>query len=84
MIILDNIQTASGRIFKSDYYTVIAFPAQAFIRIVDADIAEVAAVFSDPVETSHIMLGRQHLQGYAKLVAVVPEAGAIKVVLSKE
>lgn len=81
---MDTVKTASGRVLSSDYFATIPVPAQAYIRIVDLPLAEVAAVFSDANETVQLWLGDHYLAHYTKLVALVPEPGAIKVVLAKE
>ena len=81
---MDTVRTASGRVLNSDYFATIPVPAQAYIRIVDLPLAEVASIFSNPGETVQLWLGDYYLAHHTKLVALVPEPGAIKVVLAKE
>jgi len=50
---MEKLKTKTGKEFASDYIAVIPYPAQAYIRI-DAPIANVAEVFSDPEETAEM------------------------------
>ena len=81
---MDKIRTATGKEFDSDYLSTIPMPEQAYIRICNKSLAEVAAVFGDRNETIQMWYNDVYLAMYTKLVALVPETGAIKVILSKE
>ncbi|MBO4939235.1 MAG: hypothetical protein J6C98_09625 [Oscillospiraceae bacterium] len=81
---MEKLKTATGKEFESDYLSVIPVPAQAYIRILDASLATVAAVFSDQKETVQLWHGEHYLAHYTHLVAIVPEMDAVKVVLAKE
>ena len=81
---MEKLKTATGKVFDSDYLAVITTPAQAYIRILNVPLAEVATVFSNPAETVQIWHGDHYLSYYTRLVAIVPEPSAVKVVLSKE
>ena len=81
---MDKVKTATGKTFDSDYLAVIPAPAQAYIRVLNVPLAEVAAVFGNPTETVQLWHGDYYLAFYTRLVAIVPEPGAVKVVLAKE
>lgn len=81
---MDKLITATGKEFNSDYLSAIPNPAQAYIRILNTPLATVATVFGDPMETVQLWHGKHYLAQYTHLVAIVPEADAIKVVLAKE
>lgn len=81
---MDTIRTATNKVFDSDYLATIPQPEQAFIRICNKSLAEVAAVFGSRDETIQLWYGDVYLAMYTKLVALVPESGAIKVILAKE
>ena len=81
---MEKIITATGKEFSSDYLATIPFPAQAYIRILDTPIVTVAEVFSDPAETAQLLYGEILIQGYTHLLAIMPEADAVKVALAKE
>lgn len=81
---MEKLKTATGKEYQSDYIAVIPMPQQAYIRILNASLAEVATVFGNPQETIQLWHGGTYLAHYTHLVAIVPEPGAIKVVLSKE
>lgn len=81
---MDKVKTATGKTYDSDYLAVIPTPAQAYIRILNASLADVAVVFSNPKETIQLWHGEHYLAYYTHLVAIVPEADAVKVVLAKE
>jgi hypothetical protein len=57
---------------------------QVNIRILNDSVANVATVFSDTKETVQLNCGKQYLAHHTKLVAIVPEGNAIRVVLGKE
>ena len=80
---MDNVKTATGKIFQSDYIATIPHPAHAYFRI-DAPLTTVAEVFSNPEETKELWYEDIHLIGYTRLVAIVPEPGMVKVCLEKE
>lgn len=81
---MDRLKTATGKVFDSDYIATIPNPAQAYIRVCTASLPEVATIFSNPSETMQLWYNDTYLAMYTRLVALVPEAGAIKVVLAKE
>ena len=78
---MEKIITASGISFDSDYISAIPYPSRAYIRIVNSDIATVARVFADQQETEGMTYGKDLKLSYARLVAVMPEGDAIKVIL---
>lgn len=80
---MEILKTATGKQFRTDYVAVIPYPPLAYIRI-DAPIATVAEVFSDPEETAELWYGDVHLVGYTQLVAITPEPGMIKIRLRKD
>lgn len=81
---MDQVKTATGKIFQSDYISVIHMPNRAYIRILNAPISEIAMTFGNPQETVQLWHGNHYLANYTRLVAIVPEADAIKVILTKE
>ena len=81
---MDQLRTATGKHFQSDYIAVITTPSRLYTRVVGASMLEVATVFGSPQETVQLWHGEHYLTGYTHLVALVPESDAIKVILSKE
>lgn len=81
---MEKLRTATGKEFDSDYISTIPMPSQAYIRILNAPLSTVATVFSDPAETVQLWHGEHYLAHFTRLVAIVPEADAVKVVLAKE
>ena len=81
---METVITAKGKKFDTDLVAENLSPARLYIRIVNASMADVATVFSDKSETMGIRYGSRLLSRYTRLVAIVPEAGAIKVILGKE
>lgn len=67
------LRTASGKEFKSDYLAVIPSPEQAFIRILEKSLPDVAAVFCNPSETVQLWHGQHYLAQYTKLVYICQE-----------
>ncbi len=81
---METIKTATGNAYPCDYLSVIPYPAQAYIRILNTPLATVATVFGDPAETAALEYGEYNLTGYTHLVAIIPEVDAVKVCLGKE
>ena len=81
---MDKIKTACGKQFDCDYFSAITSPPRAYIRICNSGIADVATVFSNHAETCQLWYGEHYLAQYTQIVAIVPEADAIKVILAKE
>lgn len=81
---MDEVKTATGKIFLSDYVSAIPNPQQLYIRLLNVPLSKVASVFSSREETAQLWCGDYYFSGYTNLIALVPEPGAIKVVLSKE
>lgn len=81
---MDQIKTATGKCFEIDYISVIQMPHRAYIRTINSSLSEIATVFGNPRETVQLWHGNSYLSEYTKLVAIVPEQGAIKVILTKE
>lgn len=81
---MDKLKTATGKEFDCDYIAAIPSPAQAYIRICNLPLADVATIFSNPAETIQLWYGENYIANHTRLIAIVPESGAIKVVLGKE
>ncbi len=83
-MILDTVKTATGKLFDSDYIATIPNPPQAYIRVCGTSLPLLAEVFGNREETIQLWHGETYLAMYTKLVALVPEGDAVKVVLAKE
>ena len=81
---METVITAKGRVFQTDMVSVIESPKRAYIRVMNATMAEVAAAFSDKSETAAIRYGDKVIRQFTRLVAIVPEQDAVKVILGKE
>lgn len=81
---MDKVYTATGKAFDCDYVAEIPSPAQIHVRMQNASIAEVASVFSDRNETRIIKHGGSMYRGFTNIVAIVPEGGFVRVVLSRK
>lgn len=81
---MDKIKTATGKEFDCDYLATIPTPAQMFFRVLNTPLATVATVFNNSNETVQLWFGENYIAHYTHLVAIVPEADAVKVVLAKE
>lgn len=81
---MEKVKTATGKEFDCDYFNPFPPAGQVNIRLVNASMTDVAAVFSNPAETVQLRFEGQYLAYHTKLVAIVPEIGAIRVVLGKE
>ena len=78
------IKLASGRELECDYMDHSERYRQANVRIKNMPIAEIAAIFSNPAETSYFMFETDYAAGFTKLLAMIDDGDAIRVVMGKE
>ena len=81
---MEKLKTATGKEFDCDYVNPGQPTGECTLRIGDVQISTVATVFSNQSETVQLWCGEQYAANYTRLVAIVPESGAIRVVLGKE
>lgn len=81
---MEKVKTATGKTFDCDYFNHFAPMGHVNIRVVGMNFAAVAAVFSDPKETVQLWYKDQYLAHYTKVIAIVNDEDAIRVVLGKE
>lgn len=80
---MEKLKTATGKEFSCDYFNPFPQEGQINIRIVGETIAKVAEVFSNPRETVQMWWEGQYASQYTNVLAIVPETGAIRVVLKR-
>lgn len=80
----EKLKTATGRKFDCDYFNPFPPAGQVNLRVLGISLVEAATVFSDPAETVQLWYGGQYLSHHTKVIAIVPEGNAIRVVLGKE
>ena len=81
---MDKLKTATEKEFDCDYFNPFPEAGQINIRVIGKPLVYVATVFSDKSETVQLWWETAYAAGYTKLVAIVPEGDAIRVVLGKE
>lgn len=81
---METLKTARGKTFETDYFNPCPPVGQVNLRILGASVATVAEVFSHPAETVQLYCGNQYISAFTKLIAIVPEGDAVRVVLGKE
>lgn len=81
---MSKVKTATRKEFECDYFNVCPQVGQLNLRVLSTSLARAAAVFSDKSETAALTYENQYAAMYTKLIAIVPEMDAIRVVLGKE
>lgn len=81
---MSNVKTATGRELECDYFNPFPPLGQINLRIKGVPLTEVASIFNDPTETAALHWENQYAALYTKLIALVQEPDAIRVVLGKE
>lgn len=81
---MEKLKTATGKEFDCDYFNPFPPVGQINLRVLNVDLATVATVFANPTETAQLWCDAEYASQYTKLVAIVPEGTAIRVVLGKE
>lgn len=81
---MEKIKTATGKEFDCIYFNPFPPMGQVNISIVNTSFSVLASVFSNPIETAQLWYGDQYLAYHTKLLAIVNDGDAIRVVLGKE
>lgn len=81
---MENLKTATGKKFSCDYFNPCEPMNRLTIRVLNASIAEVAAVFSNYNETKALWCDNTYVAHYSTLVSIMPEGKAIRVTLKRE
>ena len=81
---MSKIKLASGREPECDFMTHSQKHRQATIRILNTSMTEIASVFSNPAETAAMWFENDYAAGFIKLLAIIDDGDAIRVVLGKE
>ena len=81
---MEKLKTATGKEFDCDYFNPFPPANQVNLRVLNVSLVEVASVFGNPAETVQMWYGDQYLAHHTKVIAIVPEVDAVRVVLGKE
>lgn len=81
---MEKVKTATGKEFDCDYFNPAPSIGHTNLRVLNTTVANAATVFSDPNETVQLWCEGMYAAQYTRLVAIVPEGNAIRVVLGKE
>ncbi len=81
---MEKLNTATGKTFYCDYFNPCAATGHLNARLLNTSISSAAAVFSNPEETKLLSCGSQSAATFNRLVAIVPEGNAIRIILAKE
>lgn len=80
---MEKLKTATGKQFDCDYFNPFPPAGQINIRVTGTSLVEVARIFGNPEETVQLWFGQHYVSQHTALVAIVPEADAIRVVLGR-
>lgn len=80
---MDKLKTATGKEFDCDYFNPFPPVGQTNLRVLNTSLVTVATVFSNPNETVQMWCGNLYAAQYTTLKAIVPETGAIRIVLER-
>lgn len=81
---MEKVITATGKRFDCDYFNPFPPAAQVNIRVLGVSLVEVASVFGNPTETVQLWWDQMYIANHTKLIAIVPEGDAVRIVLGKE
>lgn len=81
---MSNLITATGKEYECDYFNPAPTLGQINLRVLNESLSTVVSVFSDARETIQMTWENQYAAQYTKLIAIVPEMDAVRVVLGKE
>lgn len=78
---MDNVITATGKKFKSDYLVTLPDKKMLFVRVLETTKQRVDRVFRNPKETKILKCGGKKYIGYTGCTSIFEEGDALKVVL---
>ena len=81
---MEKLKTATGKEFDCTYFNPFPPMGQVNISITNSSFVTLASVFCNPAETTQLGYGDQYLAHHTKLIAIVNDGDAIRVVLGKE
>ena len=81
---MTKIKLASGKQLDCDYMGHSQQRRQATIRILNTSMTEIASVFSNPAETAAMWFENDYAAGFTKLLAMIDDGDAVRVVLGKD
>lgn len=84
MTTIETVKTATGKEFDCIYFNPFPPMGRVNISITGTSFATLASVFSNPTETIQLWYGNQYLAHHTKLIAIIDDGDAIRVVLGKE
>lgn len=81
---METLKTAMGKEFPCDYFNPCAPVSRLNLRVLDTPLSTIATVFSSRDETIQLWCGDVYASQYTRLIAIMPEDDAVRVVLGKE
>lgn len=81
---MTKIKLASGRELDCDLMVHSQKRGQATVRVLNMSITETARIFSNPAETAQLWFENDYAAGFTKLLAMIDDGDAIRVILGKE
>jgi hypothetical protein len=78
------IKLATGKELDCDQMSHSERHKQTTVRILNTSLSEAARIFSNPAETVQMHFENEYAAGFTKLLAVIDDENAIRVVLGKE
>lgn len=76
---MEEITTASGKKFYTDYLVTIPKPKTLYVRILEAARETVNDVFRNPEETKVLTCREQQYTGFTDCKSIISEGDALKV-----
>lgn len=78
---MNTLITATGKQFDCNY--AVANGAMLHVKIVNTDLATIAATFADPAETQRLQYGQDEWTLYTRLLGIFPGERSVKVSLGR-
>lgn len=81
---MEKVVTATGKTFDCDYLVHLDSLAQIYVRVLGVTMATAVETFSNSAETIQLWYGNLYYSGYTKVIAVIPESDAVKIILARK
>ena len=77
------LKTATGREFECDLFILYPQAKRLYVRVLGINIIDVTKIFADPTETVQLWCENDYVAHYTNIIAICPEAEAIRITLTE-
>lgn len=77
------LKTATGRELECDLFVLYPQAKRLYVRVLGINIVDATKIFADPTETVQLWCENDYVAHYTNIIAICPEAEAIRITLTE-